>query len=185
MDGKLLPEAGKNVYLMLNKPRGYVTTLSDEKGRPNAAQLVSGCGCRVYPVGRLDMDSEGLLLFTNDGGLTNALTHPKGEVEKEYLVKVRGYTPDSTALFARPIVLDGRPIRSPGITLLKSTGNMALYRVTIHEGRNRQIRRMAQAAGLQVLRLKRVREGRVSLGALPVGQWRYLNAAEIAALQDT
>ena len=185
VDGKLLPEAGKNVYLMLNKPRGYVTTLSDEKGRPNAAQLVSGCGCRVYPVGRLDMDSEGLLLFTNDGGLTNALTHPKGEVEKEYLVKVRGYTPDSTALFARPIVLDGRPIRSPGITLLKSTGNMALYRMTIHEGRNRQIRRMAQAAGLQVLRLKRVREGRVSLGALPVGQWRYLNAAEIAALQDT
>lgn len=185
VDGVSLPPAGDKVYLVLNKPRGYVTTLSDEKGRANAAQLVSDCGCRVYPVGRLDMDSEGLLLFTNDGALTQALTHPKTEVEKEYTVKVRGYTRESTALFSRPIVLDGRPIRTPEVTLLQNTGSTAWYRVVIHEGRNRQIRRMAQAAGLQVLRLKRVREGSLLLGELPVGHWRYLSAAEVAALQDT
>lgn len=185
VDGIPLPPAGEKVYLVLNKPRGYVTTLSDEKGRANAAQLVRECGCRVYPVGRLDMDSEGLLLFTNDGALTQTLTHPKAEVEKEYVVKVRGYTQESTALFSRPIVLDGRPIRTPEVTLLQNTGSTAWYRVVIHEGRNRQIRRMAQAAGLQVLRLKRIREGSLLLGELPVGHWRYLSAAEVAALQDT
>ena len=185
IDGKPLPGNSPRVYLMLNKPRGYVTTLSDEKGRPNAAQLVQDCGTRVYPVGRLDMNSEGLLLFTNDGELSNRITHPSGEVEKEYEVKVRGFCPESEALLSRPIELDGRPIRKPGVVPLQASGHTARFRITIHEGRNRQIRRMAQAAGLEVIRLKRVREGKLQLGDLPVGKWRYLTEEEVSCLQDT
>ena len=185
VDGKPLPGNGPRIYLMLNKPRGYVTTLSDEKGRPNAAQLVADCGARVYPVGRLDMNSEGLLLFTNDGELANRIMHPSGEVEKEYEVKVRGYSPGSETLLARPIELDGRPIRKPSVTLLQASGQTARFRITIHEGRNRQIRRMAQAAGLEVVRLKRIREGRLRLGDLPAGKWRYLTEEEISFLQNT
>ena len=185
IDGKPLPGNAPRVYLMLNKPRGYVTTLSDEKGRPNAAQLVQDCGTRVYPVGRLDMNSEGLLLFTNDGELSNRITHPSGEVEKEYEVKVRGFCPESEALLSRPIELDGRPIRKPGVVPLQASGHTARFRITIHEGRNRQIRRMAQAAGLEVIRLKRVREGKLQLGDLPVGKWRYLTEEEVSCLQDT
>ena len=185
IDGKPLPGNAPRVYLMLNKPRGYVTTLSDEKGRPNAAQLVQDCGTRVYPVGRLDMNSEGLLLFTNDGELSNRITHPSGEVEKEYEVKVRGFCPESEALLSRPIELDGRPIRKPGVVPLQASGHTARFRITIHEGRNRQIRRMAQAAGLEVIRLKRVREGKLQLGDLPAGKWRYLTEEEVSCLQDT
>ena len=185
IDGKPLPGNSPRVYLMLNKPRGYVTTLSDEKGRPNAAQLVQDCGTRVYPVGRLDMNSEGLLLFTNDGELSNRITHPSGEVEKEYEVKVRGFCPESEALLSRPIELDGRPIRKPGVVPLQASGHTARFRITIHEGRNRQIRRMAQAAGLEVIRLKRVREGKLQLGDLPAGKWRYLTEEEVSCLQDT
>ena len=185
IEGKPLPGNGPRVYLMLNKPRGYVTTLSDEKGRPNAAQLVQDCGTRVYPVGRLDMNSEGLLLFTNDGELSNRITHPSGEVEKEYEVKVRGFCPESEALLSRPIELDGRPIRKPGVVPLQASGHTARFRITIHEGRNRQIRRMAQAAGLEVIRLKRVREGKLQLGDLPAGKWRYLTEEEVSCLQDT
>ena len=183
--GKPLPNSTRRVYLMLNKPRGYVTTLSDEKGRANVAQLVEGCGARVYPVGRLDMDSEGLLLFTNDGELANRIMHPAGEVEKVYDVKVRGYQPGSEALLARPIELDGKMIRKPGVVLLQASGHTARFRVTIHEGRNRQIRRMAQAAGMEVIRLKRIREGMLSLGDLPTGQWRHLTQEEVSALWDT
>ena len=185
IDGKPLPGNAPRVYLMLNKPRGYFTTLSDEKGRPNAAQLVQDCGTRVYPVGRLDMNSEGLLLFTNDGELSNRITHPSGEVEKEYEVKVRGFCPESEALLSRPIELDGRPIRKPGVVPLQASGHTARFRITIHEGRNRQIRRMAQAAGLEVIRLKRVREGKLQLGDLPAGKWRYLTEEEVSCLQDT
>ena len=185
VDGKPLPGNGPRIYLMLNKPRGYVTTLSDEKGRPNAAQLVADCGVRVYPVGRLDMNSEGLLLFTNDGELANRIMHPSGEVEKEYEVKVRGYHPGSEALLERSIELDGRPIRQPGVTLMQASEQTARFRITIHEGRNRQIRRMAQAAGLEVVRLKRIREGKLRLGDLPAGKWRYLTEEEVSFLRNT
>ena len=185
VDGKPLPGNGPRVYLMLNKPRGYVTTLSDEKGRPNAAQLVADCGMRVYPVGRLDMNSEGLLLFTNDGELANRIMHPSGEVEKEYEVKVRGYHPGSEALLGCPIELDGRPIRKPGVTLMQASEQTARFRITIHEGRNRQIRRMAQAAGLEVACLKRIREGKLQLGDLPAGKWRYLTEEEVSFLRNT
>lgn len=183
LDGKPLPQGQELVYILLNKPRGYVTTLSDEQGRPNAAQLVADCGVRVYPVGRLDMDSEGLLLFTNDGAFANALMHPKHQVKKTYDVWVTGYVPGAEIRLARPIELDGYTIRKPEVKLLKAEGNRARLRVTIHEGRNRQIRRMCQAAGMTVTRLRRIREGGLSLGDLAPGAWRYLTREEVARLR--
>ena len=183
VNGQPLPEQQRSVYILLNKPRGYVTTLSDEKGRPSAAQLVSDCGTRVYPVGRLDMDSEGLLLFTNDGLFANALTHPKQEVEKVYEVWVSGYQPGGEEKLSRPISLDGYRIRPPKVVLLSANGEKAKLRVTIHEGRNRQIRRMCEAAGMRCTRLRRIQEGTLRLGDLPCGAWRYLTAEEVAELK--
>lgn len=178
LDGKPLPRQQEYVYIMLNKPRGYVTTLSDEKGRPNAASLVADCGGRVYPVGRLDMDSEGLLLFTNDGDFANRMMHPRGEVEKTYEVWVTGYAPGAELRLERPITLDGYTIRKPGVRLVKVQGERARFLVTIHEGRNRQVRRMCEAAGMQVSRLRRIREGKLCLGNLETGKWRYLTKEE-------
>ena len=182
LDGKPLPAAQEKVYLMLHKPRGYVTTLSDEKGRQNAAQLVEDCGVRVYPVGRLDMDSEGILLFTNDGDFANALMHPKKEVEKNYEVWIHGYHDGIPALLRRPITLDGYRIKPPKVKLLRADGEKAKLLITIHEGRNRQIRRMCEEAGCRVTRLRRIAEGSVKLGDLPLGKWRYLTEEEIAEL---
>ncbi len=183
VNGQPLPTGQRFVYILLNKPRGYVTTLSDEKGRPNAAQLVADCGTRVYPVGRLDMDSEGLLLFTNDGAFANALTHPKQEVEKIYEVWAAGYAPGGEEKLSRPIVLDGYRIRPPKVVLLSANGEKAKFRVTIHEGRNRQIRRMCEAAGMRCTRLRRIQEGSLRLGNLPCGAWRYLTPEEVAELK--
>ena len=183
VDGKRLPKAVKKVYLMLNKPRGYVTTLSDEKGRKNAAELVAGCGTRVYPVGRLDMDSEGLLLFTNDGEFANRLMHPKHEVKKTYDVWVTGFQSGAEERLKMPIELDGYLIKPPLVKLLGTENDKARLRVTIHEGRNRQVRRMCDAAGMQVTRLKRIREGNLSLGELPLGKRRYLTAYEVGQLE--
>ena len=183
VNGQPLPTGQRFVYILLNKPRGYVTTLSDEKGRPNAAQLVADCGTRVYPVGRLDMDSEGLLLFTNDGAFANALTHPKQEVEKIYEVWVAGYMSGGEEKLSRPIVLDGYRIRPPKVVLLSANGEKAKFRVTIHEGRNRQIRRMCEAAGMRCTRLRRIQEGSLRLGNLPCGAWRYLTPEEVAELK--
>ncbi|MBE6978974.1 MAG: rRNA pseudouridine synthase [Ruminococcaceae bacterium] len=183
VDGKLLPSASGYVYIMLNKPRGYVTTLSDEKGRPNAAQLID-CGTRVYPVGRLDMDSEGLLLFTNDGEFANRLMHPKHEVDKTYRVLVAGYSEEKLEKLKQPIELDGYRIRTPGIKLLRTREKgQAQLLVTIHEGRNRQVRRMCDAAGMKVLRLQRISEGSVKLGDLELGKWRHLTQEELAYLK--
>lgn len=184
IDGAPIPAREGSVYILLNKPRGYVTTLSDEKGRKNAAMLVADCGKRVYPVGRLDMDSEGLLLFTNDGAFANALMHPKHRVAKTYLVWVTGYTPGGEERLARPIEMDGYPIQKPVVRLLKAEGERAQLSVTIREGRNRQVRRMCQAAGMHCTRLRRIREGSLSLGNLATGSWRYLTAEEVAALKN-
>ena len=182
INGKPLPKQEAYIYLMLNKPRGYVTTLSDEKGRKNAAQLVADCGVRVYPVGRLDMDSEGLLLFTNDGAFANSMMHPRQEVQKTYEVWVTGYHPGSESLLSRTITLDGYTISPPEVKLLGAEGQRAKFLVTIHEGRNRQVRRMCEAAGMHCTRLRRVREGSLSLGELPLGKWRHLTEEEKAGL---
>ena len=182
VDGKRLPKAGKKVYLMLNKPRGYVTTLSDEKGRKNAAELVAGCGTRVYPVGRLDMDSEGLLLFTNDGEFANLMMHPKHEVDKTYRVWVTNFAPEKLDALKEPIELDGYLIKRPKVRSVRQEPTRAILDVTIHEGRNRQVRRMCQAAGLEVARLKRISEGRLQLGDLKPGAWRELEPNQIELL---
>ena len=182
LDGEPLPTGNEYVYIMLHKPRGYVTTLSDEKGRPDITQLVN-CGVRVYPVGRLDMDSEGLLLLTNDGDLANGLMHPGSEVNKTYEVWVTGFHTGGEGLLQRPIMMDGRPIRKPEVQLLSASGGTAHLHITIHEGRNRQVRRMCQAAGMRVTRLRRIAEGTLSLGDLKKGTWRYLTQKELAELK--
>lgn len=179
VEGKPLPSTREYIYLMLNKPRGYVTTLSDEKGRPTAASLVSDCGRRVYPVGRLDMDSEGLLLFTNDGAFANRAMHPSHEINKTYLVQVKGYGFEGFQRFREPVTLDGYRISPPKLRLLWTKDDSARFEVTIHEGRNRQIRRMCALAGMRVTMLRRIREGELELGNLPVGKWRFLTASEI------
>lgn len=183
IDGRLLPREQGFVYLMLNKPRGFVTTMSDEKGRPTAVQLVADCGTRVYPVGRLDMDSEGLLLFTNDGEFANRMTHPRQELDKVYEVWVNRYAPGAQRELAKPVVLDGYKIRPPKVELLSAQGSTARFRITIHEGRNRQIRRMCELAGMYCTRLRRIQEGKLVLGDLPKGKWRYLTQEEVAKLK--
>lgn len=183
IDGIPLPVEGERCYIMLNKPRGFVTTLSDEKGRKNAAQLVADCGQRVYPVGRLDMDSEGLLIFTNDGAFANNLMHPKHQVEKTYRVTVQEYEPQKLEKLKLPVVLDGYQIKPPVVALEVVKGNKASILVTIHEGRNRQVRRMCAMAGLSVMRLERIREGELLLGDLPKGKWRFLTNDEVESLK--
>ena len=182
VDGVRLKRQPARIVLMLNKPRGYVCTLSDEKGRRNVAELVSGCGARVYPVGRLDLNSEGLLLLTNDGELANRLTHPKKEVDKVYLVWLSQYIPGCEASIASPIEIDGRPTSPAKVEKLRQGGETALLRITIHEGRNRQIRRLCERANVTVTRFRRVAEGPLQLGDLKPGQWRVLTEEEIAGL---
>ncbi len=184
VDGSPLASKVEAVYLLLNKPRGYVTTLSDEKGRKTAADLVKDCGVRVYPVGRLDLDSEGLLLMTNDGALMQRLLHPSHEVSKTYHVSVYGPVKDVVDRLSAVTDLGGEKICPAQVVLLRQTSQTAELAVTIHEGKNRQIRRMCAACGLTVKRLRRVREHTLELGDLPAGKWRYLTAEEVAALQN-
>lgn len=180
VDGRPLPPLDRRTYLVLNKPRGYVTTLSDEKGRRTVAQLVAGCGARVWPVGRLDLDSEGLLILTDDGELTQKLLHPSHEVEKEYHVWVEGDVEKALPILRGPLSLDGVPLHPAQVKILDA----GVLSVTIHEGRNRQVRRMCAAAGLKVRRLRRVREGSLTLGNLKVGCWRPLTAEELSHLLE-
>ncbi len=185
IDGKPLAGRPAPIYLMLNKPRGYVTTVCDERGRKTAAQLVQNCGSRVFPVGRLDMDSEGLLLFTNDGALMQRLIHPSGEVNKTYNVTVRGMLSGAVERLRAVRQLGEETIRPAQVRLIKENGSEALMEIVIHEGKNHQIRRMCQQCGLQVVRLQRVAEHTLSLGNLQPGQWRYLNDSEITALKGS
>ena len=183
VDGIPLPETASPVYLMLNKPRGYVTTLSDEYGRRTAAELVAGCGARVYPVGRLDRDSEGLLLFTNDGDLAQRLLHPRHEVDKVYLVTVRGDIRGAAERLMAITELDGEPIAPAQAEEVSRHEGQALLRVTIHQGKNRQVRRMCARIGLHVARLQRIQEDTLLLGDLPPGKWRYLTDRELQEIK--
>ena len=183
LDGRPLSAPPERVCLMLNKPRGYVTTLSDERGRPTAAALVSGCGVRVYPVGRLDMDSEGLLILTDDGALTHQLLHPSHEVDKEYLVWVTGNVQKALPVLSAPMTLDGELLSPARVRRGRDSGGVHQLSITIHQGKNRQVRRMCAQAGLEVLRLKRVREGTLALDrSLKAGQWRNLTDRELLEL---
>ena len=185
IDGTAIAFAEPSVYLMLNKPRGYVTTLRDELGRATAAELVADCGVRVFPVGRLDKESEGLLLFTNDGALMQAMTHPSHQVDKTYEVTVTGQLEGAADRLSAVTELDGEPIVPAQVEIMERRQGQALLRVTIHQGKNRQIRRMCAQVGLQVTRLRRVSEDALALGQLKPGQWRYLTDAEVAALKGS
>lgn len=179
VDGIPLGRAEERTYLMLHKPRGYVSTCSDERGRPTVTGLVAGCGARVWPVGRLDLDSEGLLLMTDDGDLTHKLIHPSHEVEKQYLVLVSGDMEAALPVLNGPMELDGVALAPAQVDRLGP--NLLSFR--IHEGKNRQIRRMCQQVGLTVKALRRVREGQIQLGGLKLGKWRYLTDEEVALLK--
>ena len=188
LDGKPLPSKRNDVYIMLNKPRGFVTTMSDEKGRRTVKDLVSGCPERVYPVGRLDMDSEGLLLLTNDGDFANLLMHPSHQVNKTYRVLVSGYSEEGFLRLKQPMTLDGYMLSEPDVKLCKKNPGMpdrAELQITIHEGRNRQVRRMCEVVGMQVLRLIRTQEGKLKLGALSKGAWRFLTEQEVFDLKNS
>lgn len=184
VDGNPVSITARRRYIILHKPRGYVTTMKDERGRPTVAELVEDAGDRLYPVGRLDMDSEGLLIMTNDGELANALMHPSHEVNKIYNVFVQGEDIKASVRALQAMErLEGEPIAKPQVMLIELKGKTAELQITIHEGKNRQIRRMCKACGLGVNRLVRVAEGPVLLGELPCGKWRSMTREEISFLQ--
>ena len=183
VDGAPLLPAEQRCYLMLNKPRGYVCTLSDERGRPAVAELVRDCGARVVPVGRLDLDSDGLLLLTNDGAWMQRILHPSFEIEKTYRLAVAGDVQNAAERLAALRAIDGEPIRPARVTTLRTGRETAELEITIHEGKNRQIRRMCKACGLYVKRLQRIAEHTLSLGALPLGKWRFLTSEEVASFE--
>lgn len=174
----------KNRYLMLNKPRGYVTTLSDEKGRRCIADLIQHIPERVYPIGRLDVNSEGLLLLTNDGAFANQVMHPSGTIAKTYRVTIRPQlTEEQAAALASGIRIDGEMTRPARVVILSEQPGRVVIEMSICEGRNRQIRKMVEALGLQVARLKRISEGPVRLGMLRPGQCRDLTVEEVKAMK--
>ncbi len=186
----ILARAGRT-YIMLHKPVGYVTTMKDEKGRKTAADLLSGVERRVYPIGRLDMYSEGLLLFTDDGDLANRLMHPSHDVDKEYRLTLKGIlTEEDARRYTLPMMLDGYALRPVEAKLIRAGFTLpdgvvcSELSVTLHEGRNRQIRRMSDMLGCTVVRLRRIRLGRLTLDGLPCGKWRYLSEEEIAYLKS-
>lgn len=185
VNGKLLEHEAAKIYLMLNKPPGYVTTAHDPQGRPTVIDLVKDIGERVYPVGRLDYDTEGLLLLTNDGELTYALTHPKHEVGKTYLALVQGVPgPDKLKRFQKGLRLADGPTAPARVKLAKTVRGNAWLEITIHEGRNRQVRRMCETIGHPVLKLKRVKLGFLTLDKLEEGKYRRLTKDEIRQLKQ-
>lgn len=183
---RVLPTATKHHYILLNKPRGFVTTLSDEKGRRTVAELVASVGVRLYPVGRLDMDSDGLLLLTDDGELTNALTHPRHEIPKYYRVTVKGSV-DATMLqrLNEPFLLNGYKTLPAKVTTEECEKDNTLLLFELYEGRNRQIRRMCEAVGLRITRLTRIAIGALTLGPLKEGTYRHLSEDEVAYLYQS
>lgn len=183
--GKRVVGVKEKVYIMLHKPRGFVTTLNDEKDRKCVAQLVEDVGVRVFPVGRLDRNSEGLLIMTNDGEFSNKLTHPSSHVNKTYRVTVAGDVDDEKITkLASGIMLDGKKTLPCDVHIIDRKPDRTVLIFVIHEGRNRQIRRMCEEVGLNVLRLKRTEIAGVKLGMLPQGKWRPLNEKEMRHLTN-
>ena len=173
-------EKREYTYIMMNKPRGYLSSTSDDRGRKCVTDLLSGVDARVYPVGRLDLISEGMLLLTDDGELKNRLTHPSHSLSKLYRVKVSGaVSEEQLDMLTSPMTIDGYEIKPVGVALGESDESGTVLKMTLVEGRNRQIRKMCEQAGLTVKRLSRVSIGSLKLNNLPVGKWRYLTAEEV------
>lgn len=183
--GKKVEGGTKKVYVMLYKPRGYVTTMSDDEGRKCIPELLKDIPERVYPCGRLDMDSEGLLILTNDGEVANKLMHPKHHVEKIYHVKVKGeIEPDVLATLNGPMIIDDYKIKPVLVSIIERKEGNTILRFTLSEGRNRQIRKMCEQVNLKITRLKRVAVGDLTIGMLKPGQWKYMNYNEISILKS-
>ena len=184
LDGSVVKPEKKMVYVMLNKPAGFVTTASDEKGRQTVMDLVADIPVRIYPVGRLDYDTEGLLLMTNDGDLTYKITHPKNNVEKTYVAEVAGNMNMGTITSLRNgVYIDGVKTSPAKVEVLGATQLGTKMEITIHEGRNRQVRRMFEGVGCKVKRLKRTKEAGLNLGHVPLGRWRKLTESEVNMLK--
>lgn len=183
-DGKRVKPDSKMVYVLLNKPVGFVTTVSDDKGRDTVMELVSDIPVRIYPVGRLDYDTEGLLLMTNDGDLTYRITHPKNNVEKTYVAEVTGNISMNTLVALRNgVYLDGVRTAPAKVEVIGATRYGTKLEITIHEGKNRQVRRMFESVGCIVKRLKRTKEAGLILGHVPLGHWRKLTESEVNMLK--
>ncbi len=183
VNGKKVTAVKDKYYIMLNKPRGYVTTMSDELGRKCVKELVSDVGAVVYPVGRLDRDSEGLLLLTNDGDFANNIMHPRKHISKTYRVTVRSLiTSSQVEQLENGVLIDGRETLPAEVHVIEKKENRSVLEIIIYEGRNRQIRKMCEETGLEVIRLKRNAVGSIKLGMLPTGKWRELTDDEVHKL---
>lgn len=184
--GKILEyTATEHIYIMLHKPRGYLTSMSDDRGRKCVSELVSDVGARVYPIGRLDLNSEGLLLMTDDGELANILTHPKYCVGKLYNVSVRGEVDESKLNILRaPMIIDGYKTKGAEVEVVEKYDGGAKLKITLHEGRNREIRKMCEQVDLKVGRLCRVQIGEIKLGGLALGKWRHLDRSQVKYLKN-
>lgn len=184
--GNIIRNSGKTgkIYIMLNKPAGYVTTLSDDRGRRCVAELVKDLGSRVYPCGRLDMESEGLLLLTNDGELANKLTHPGHDLPKIYHVRISSeITSEQLHSLGQPMVIDDYKIAPVKVTVITGKEGFTVLRMELFEGRNRQIRKMCELCGLKILRLQRIAIGEIVLGDLKPGKWKMLSAGQVNYLK--
>jgi len=184
VDNVPLIPVDKHVYLMLNKPGGYLTTSKDERGRQTVMELVADAGCRIYPVGRLDLHSEGLLIFTNDGEFAHKVMHPSFNKQKSYEVTVRGNTQRAAEMLRLPVNIDNYVVNAISVKIIEETHTGGRILIKISEGRNRQIRKMCNACGLKVRALKRVSIGELTLGALETGKWRYLTPEEVLLLSS-
>lgn len=184
VDGKKINYIPQKIYIVLNKPQGYLVTLKDQFGRPTVFSFLVGIKERIFPVGRLDRDSRGLLLLTNDGELAAKLSHPRYEVDKVYLVKTKGIPKEKDLERIRKgVLLNGKKTAPAEIKRMSQSGNRALFRVVIHEGRKREIRRLFQIIGVEVVDLQRIQFGPLSLGNLREGEWRKLEPKEIRKLK--
>lgn len=185
VDGKEIRPEVKKVYILLNKPSGYVTTSKDQFSRKTVLDLIQGVEERIYPVGRLDYETSGLLLLTNDGDFAFKLTHPKHEAEKVYQVKIDGFLDEKVIeKFKKGIRIDDYVTSPAKIKVLEKQKNDSIVEITIHEGKNRQVRRMFEEVGITVLKLKRISIGPLSIEGLEEGSWRYLSKNEIKALAE-
>ena len=186
LDGRELKIKDKKYYIMLNKPTGYVSTAKDQFDRPTVIDLVGGeIGTRIFPVGRLDYDTEGLLLLTNDGDITYRITHPKFHTDKTYIAVINGgISISGLNQLRRGVKIENYTTSPAEVEILDAAGNKTMLKITIHEGKNRQVRKMFEAVGCKVIGLQRIKIGQIELGNLPLGRWRHLTAHEVNYLNN-
>lgn len=184
VDGRIIKCSESKVYILLNKPVGYITSAKDQFGRPTVLDLIKGVSLRVFPIGRLDYDTEGLLLLTNDGDLTYKITHPKHNIEKTYRALLRGKAgEDAIQKFKDGIPIENYITSPAKLEIIRYAKGNSIVDITIHEGKNRQVRKMCDAIGHEVIKLRRIQIGKIGLGSLKIGEWRYLSDSEIKYLK--